>query len=358
MADDLKDAIRRGVNRFCWRAAVTDPDHLVPDGVLGTLDGGGPDGPGSAFTMTRQQILDLQLFRAIQANRKERVEALLGVGANVNFTCVRNHGTLGVREQLCTPLLLAVYCQHSEIAELLLCRGAVIPQGFSAVFAHACSRGSIDVVDSLLARNVNVDAYDLQGNTALHIACAYNQPLVVRTLLSANANPRCMNRQNLTPLAIAAGFGREEIVQILLRAPSAAPCRQRQCELWLAKALTKATEQMPVHDAPLIQNPVLGGVCNEGPSSRAGVRARLNWYACRRFVRMRSVAFFWYIDAAKPENMDLARDFEDAMAGIGEAYLRAAEGAEGEEGEDGEDGEEGEEGEEGEGGEPPDCVQS
>ena len=73
---------------------------------------------------------------------------------------------------------------------------------------------------------------------------------------------------------------------------------------------------------------------------------------------MRSVAFFWYIDAAKPENMDLARDFEDAMAGIGEAYLRAAEGAEGEEGEDGEDGEDGEEGEEGEDGEPPDCVQS
>ena len=344
MVDPSSDPIRMAVNRFDWHAPVTDPDHLVPDGVLGTLDGGGRGVPGSASSMSKQQILDLQLFRAIQADNKQRVEALLGVGANVNFICTRGHGTLARPMQLCTPLLLAVYCDNAEIAELLLSRGATIPLGFSAVFAHACSRGSIDTVDSLLARNVNVNAYDLQGNTALHIACAYNQPLVVRTLLSAHADPRCINRQNVTPLAIAAGFGRKEIVQTLLGAPSAAPCLQRQCELWLAKALTIATECLPVMDAPLIEaKSSSGGVLDQGPSGRDGVRARLNWHACRRFARMRSFAFFWYTEAAKPENMDLARDFQDAMAGIGEAYPPAAEGAEGEEGEEGE---------------PPECVQA
>ena len=47
-------------------------------------------------------------------------------------------------------------------------------------------------------------------------------------------------------------------------------------------------------DAPLIEaKSSSGGVLDQGPSGRDGVRARLNWHACRRFARMRSFAFFW-----------------------------------------------------------------
>ena len=111
------------VNRFDWHAPVTDPDHLVPDGVLGTLDGGGLGVPGSASSMSKQQILDLQLFRAIQADNKQRVEALLGVGANVNFVCTRSHGTLAPPVQLCTPLLPAVYEQRRDDLGVALLAG-------------------------------------------------------------------------------------------------------------------------------------------------------------------------------------------------------------------------------------------
>merc|ERR1712196_204536 len=92
-------------------------------------------------------------------------------------------------------------------------------------------------------------------------------------------------------------------------------------------------------DAPLIEDKTRGGVLDQGPSGRAGVRARLNWHACRRFARMRSVAFFWYADAAKPENMDLARDFLNAMQGIRQAEAMEKEGEEGEQGEELEEGE-------------------
>ena len=53
----------------------------------------------------------------------------------------------------------------------------------------------------------------------------------------------------------------------------------------------------------------------------------------------RRVAFFWYADAAKPENMDLARDFLNAMQGIRQAEAMEKEGEEGEQGEELEEGE-------------------
>merc|ERR1712224_553776 len=106
-----------------------------------------------------------------------------------------------------------------------------------------------------------------------------------------------------------------------------------------------ATEYLPVHDAPLIQDKTRGGVHNEGPRVRAVVRARLNWHASRRFARMRSTAFFWYADAATPDNMDLEQDFLNAMQGIRQVEaIRQAEAME-KEGEEGEQGEEMEEGE-------------
>lgn len=93
------------------------------------------------------------------------------------------------------PLLhLACYLSQPEIAELLLEHGAD-PESRStngaelAALHAAVAGGDLACVELLLARDVDVNALQQGGITALHAAAHHGRPDMVRALLRAGADP-------------------------------------------------------------------------------------------------------------------------------------------------------------------------
>ena len=82
-----------------------------------------------------------------------------------------------------------------------------------------CAAGSLPGLSLLLDHGADVDAFDADGRTALHIACAQTvggEPLV-RKLLEAGADPGRMDNSGDRPLHVAAAHGCEGCVGLLLR---------------------------------------------------------------------------------------------------------------------------------------------
>ena len=82
----------------------------------------------------------------------------------------------------------------------------------------AVRQGDHEAVRSLLAENVDVDAAQGDGATALAWAAHRNDPGAVEMLLGAGANPDAANDYGVTPLSLACTNGNAPIVGKLLEA--------------------------------------------------------------------------------------------------------------------------------------------
>ena len=68
----------------------------------------------------------------------------------------------------------------------------------------AAANGHINVVSELILLGADVDAVDLDSNTALHIATKLPEPLpMIHLLIKYGANQSMRNRQSWTPLQMA-----------------------------------------------------------------------------------------------------------------------------------------------------------
>lgn len=143
-----------------------------------------------------------------------------------------------------TPVLLAVYAHHPEIAEALLATG-IEPNIF-----EAAATGRVERVRELLKKNPElVKAYSPDGWTALHLnfgnleivkltldsgaeidaisknkfvatplrgAAAMEKVELARLLIARGANVNCRGEEGGTPLHEAAGNGNLEFAKLLL----------------------------------------------------------------------------------------------------------------------------------------------
>ena len=112
-----------------------------------------------------------------------------------------------------TALHLAAYFGHSEIARLLIAKGAAVNQAAEnpsrvAPLHSAVAGRSIEVVRMLVEAGADLNARQKGGYTPLMGAAANGQPVLVDYLLASGANPdaRSDDGKSARDLAIEKGF--------------------------------------------------------------------------------------------------------------------------------------------------------
>eukprot|EP01046_Picozoa_sp_COSAG06_P005262 COSAG06_NODE_233_length_19608_cov_129.527244_8_plen_380_part_00 len=116
-----------------------------------------------------------------------------------------------VNEAGWSPLHWAAKNNHAEMVELLIASGATIDAEASAAFHFgtplhiaAGAEERADALEALLRAGADVDLRDDEGNSPLHFAVSRSAVRVTQLLLRYGADPLASNAQRQTPLTMAA----------------------------------------------------------------------------------------------------------------------------------------------------------
>lgn len=155
--------------------------------------------------------VEQEFLEAIRKGNTGRVAELLKQDPGVIKARTRN----GI-----TPVLLAVYAGHPDIAE------ALIATGIEANIFEAAATGRISRVRELLKQNPElIKAYSADGWTALHLNFG-NLEIVKLTLDSgADINAISNNAFKATPLQGAAAMQKLELARLLIARGANVNCR-------------------------------------------------------------------------------------------------------------------------------------
>jgi ankyrin repeat protein len=152
------------------------------------------------------------LYEAAKEGKKDIVELLLNVGADVNKAN---------REDATLPLHWAVAYAHAhkDIVKLLLKAGADINAqsrfGYTALYV-AVLNGHKDIIELLLNANADINKAIDNGSTPLHAAVEKGNKNLVKLLLDAGVDVNAQDKRGEAPLSGAAQKNYKDIVELLL----------------------------------------------------------------------------------------------------------------------------------------------
>jgi ankyrin repeat protein len=123
-----------------------------------------------------------------------------------------------------TPLGLAAYFGHQDVAEALLARGAdpnlaarnpMRVQPLHSAVANRDSAAALALAELLLRHGADANARQEGGNTPLHEAAFHGEAALARLLLAYGADPAQANTEGQTPLSLAEKHGHAEVLALL-----------------------------------------------------------------------------------------------------------------------------------------------
>ncbi|VDI67913.1 Hypothetical predicted protein [Mytilus galloprovincialis] len=133
------------------------------------------------------------------------VELLIDRSADINKRNNTNHSSLYV----------SCLSGHDNIARLLINSGVNVFECSDSLIGATCG-GSVKLVETLLTKEVDVNVVDMQGRTALLIACEEGYTNIVKLLIDKKADINKVDKIGSTPLHAACYAGINDIVQILI----------------------------------------------------------------------------------------------------------------------------------------------
>lgn len=158
-----------------------------------------------------RSVVELNIFEAAATGQRQRIRRLL----EQDRSLANAYSSDGF-----TPLGLAAYFGHKEIAEILLDAGAEVNASSQnemkvAPIHAAASTGQIEVARLLVAHGANVNARQQKGFTPLHAVAMNGQVDFARLLISSGANVNAATEEGKTPLAYALQSRHNELADLL-----------------------------------------------------------------------------------------------------------------------------------------------
>ncbi len=200
-------------------ARVRELIHGNPD-LVNTRDGAGNSPVLTAVYYNSPEVAELlvqqgatlEVYEAAAMGRAERVRELVDADADL----VSSYSDDGW-----TPLHLAAFFGHREIAQYLLHRGAKIhavsENGMSNTPLHAAAaNGKRDLVGLLLSRGADPNGV-ARGWTPLHLAGQIGDVALAELLLLLGADPNPGSDPGKSPLALARAEGHDAVAALLER---------------------------------------------------------------------------------------------------------------------------------------------
>ncbi len=162
------------------------------------------------LTLQDQEILDNKLIKAIKENNLALVKQLLDEGASLSTP---------FDKQKATALHVAAKAGHTEIAQLLIEKGANIEATTLKKMTplhYAVGNKNYEVAQLFIKHKANINAKSSEGGCPLHLATNLGLLKVVQLLITNNAIIDAVNYDGATPLHFAAHQEHFEVAQLLI----------------------------------------------------------------------------------------------------------------------------------------------
>ncbi len=117
-----------------------------------------------------------------------------------------------------SPLMMAIISNQTALAKQLIARGAATNKGGWSPLHYAATRGNVEVMRLLLARDAYIDAKAPNLATPLMMAAQFGDEAAVRFLLSRQADPWDRDTRGHTALDYARRGGKEDSIAMLASA--------------------------------------------------------------------------------------------------------------------------------------------
>ncbi|VDI67910.1 Hypothetical predicted protein [Mytilus galloprovincialis] len=145
------------------------------------------------------------LYTACFGGHYDLIKILIEKGADINKQNIYNH----------TPLYVSSLEGHKNIVNMLIENGANIFKCSDSLIG-ATNGGHDQIVETLITKDFDVNIVDIQGRTALAIACEEGFTKIVKFLVDNNADVNMLDIERETCLHKAYRNGSIEVIQTLL----------------------------------------------------------------------------------------------------------------------------------------------